>query len=381
MTRKAKKPKYVQLADHLRERIHSGDLGIGDRLPSYAEMYREFGATTATVQRVYALLEQEKLIKRRRGSGVHVAETSQPTQKQTNTIGLLIHSHYWGNKDATPYLPSEAMLAGIRQACKESHKKVLLVDDHDAAHSSKTEGIIIYSDKLEAYSLGIPANLPQVLISQQAEDIASVKIDEFAGGKLAVTHLVQHGHRRIACLMEGVFDETLQRIAGYRAALLNAGVGIDESLIKETDKINITSTFGYLEWGRQQMREWLQSDWHQLDCTAIVVQNDQAAIGVMQVLHEEEIRVPEEVSIVGFDGTKVCDLVQPRLTSIQVPYYQIGYEAVKVLLVQMEHLAQQMEHPAQQITPATITLPVKLREGESVATVKKGANYENVSIG
>jgi len=356
------KPKYVQLADQLRERIHSGELQVGDRLPSYAEMYRDYGATTATMQRVCELLEQENLIERRSGSGIYVAELLWSARKQTNTIGLLIHSYYWGDKNATPFIPSQAMLAGIREACRESHKEVLLLDDNDAVHSSKADGIIIYSDKLEAYSLGISTEVPQVLIGQQADDIASVKIDDFSGGKLATTHLIRRGHQRIACFMEGVFDETLQRIAGYRAALHQAHIDENERWIRRTPKANLSASFSYLEWGRLQMRKWLKEDWRQLNCTAIVAQNDQAAIGVMQILQEEGIKIPEEVSVVGFDGTKVCDLVQPRLTSIQVPYYQMGCEAVKVLL-------SQMENPVQQTTPATITLPVKLREGRSVLEI------------
>jgi LacI family transcriptional regulator len=162
--------------------------------------------------------------------------------------------------------------------------------------------------------------------------------------------------------MEGTFDETLQRAAGYQAALQKAGIDADARWLKQTAKISLSPSFAYLEWGRQHMRTWLEEGWRQLHCTAIIVQNDHAAIGVMQILQEEGIKVPEEVSVVGFDGTRVCDLVRPRLTSIQVPFYQMGYEAVKVLCRQMEQ-----DPPVQQ--SMTVTLPVKLRRGDSVLTI------------
>ena len=78
-------PKYRQLAQELRQRIHNGELVPGDRLPSFAEMYREHGVTATTMSRVYQQLEDERLIERRGGSGVYVTE---PTRPLTGMIGL-----------------------------------------------------------------------------------------------------------------------------------------------------------------------------------------------------------------------------------------------------------------------------------------------------
>ena len=364
----SQKLKYIQLAEQLRERIRSGELKVGDRLPSYVEMYEKYGATTATMRRVCDLLEQENLIERRRSSGIYVA----PRKKSlTGNIGLLLHSHYWKSESVVPNTSAQLTLAGIRQACAEYQKEILLVDDSEAIHPEKTDGLLILCDKLEAYALGISPQMPHVIINQQADGISCVKIDDFTGGKLATSHLIENGHRRIACLIEGTFDETLQRAAGYQSALRNASIDIDACWLKQTVKINISPSFGYLEWGREQMRAWLDEDWHELGCTGIIVQNDYAAIGVIQILQEEGIGVPDEISVVGFDGTRVCDLVRPRLTSIQVPFYQMGYDAVKVLLAQMEH-------PSQKHAPATITLPVHLREGKSVKNLAQEKCHANL---
>ena len=105
------------------------------------------------------------------------------------------------------------------------------------------------------------------------------------------------------------------------------------------------------------MQSWLENDWHELGCTAIVVQNDIAAIGVMQTLQQHAIRVPQDVSVVGFDGTEICDLVVPRLTAVELPLAEVGAKGIEVLARQIagEEMGEQV-----------IALPMKWREGDSV---------------
>jgi len=108
------------------------------------------------------------------------------------------------------------------------------------------------------------------------------------------------------------------------------------------------------------MCAWLREGWLETGCTAILVQNDIAAIGVIQMLQKEGIRVPEQVSVIGFDGTELCDLISPRVSAVALPFEQIGAKA-------MEMLNQQIA--GEQSSPQVIMLPVDLREGESVAAV------------
>jgi LacI family transcriptional regulator len=108
------------------------------------------------------------------------------------------------------------------------------------------------------------------------------------------------------------------------------------------------------------MKKWLSDGWRETGCTAILAQNDVAAIGVMQILQEEGIRVPDDVSVMGFDGTEICDLVSPRLWSVMLPLAQIGAKAVEILNRQIAGEADAGE---------TILLPLHLRQGESVARI------------
>ena len=100
----------------------------------------------------------------------------------------------------------------------------------------------------------------------------------------------------------------------------------------------------------------VEDGWQALGCTAILAHNDEAAIGVMNALAARGLGVPQDVSVVGFDGTMICDFCTPKLTSVKVPLREIGSRAVKVLLEQIQGGIK---------TPEKITLPVQLKRGAS----------------
>lgn len=348
-------PKYLQIYHLMEEQIRNGTLKPGDKLPSFTELRVLYGAMSATAERAYARLERENLVVRRARRGVFVASRE---RSRTGTIGLVLHSA--SRQSTSNELRMQLLLDGIRAACRENHTEILLVEDEDALRPDKTDGLILYCDKLEAYALGITPTTPHVLLFQNADDLTCVTVDDFGGTKLATRHLIKQGHRRIACLTEELLEVPVQRRAGCRAALEEAGIPVDPRWLRQCKKLDSSVNSPYLAWGQQQMAAWLAEDWHEMDCTAIVVQNDIAAIGVMQTLQQHGIRVPQDVSVIGFDGTDICELASPHLTSVQVPLYQVGQEAVRTLLAQINQGPQ---------APRSITLPVSLRNGHSVAPV------------
>ncbi len=109
------------------------------------------------------------------------------------------------------------------------------------------------------------------------------------------------------------------------------------------------------------MLAWLQDGWRDLQLTAMLVQNDNAAIGMIRALTEKNIRVPDDLSIVGFDGVDPSTYVAPPLTTVVVPVHEIGVTAMQVLV---EHI-NQPDRPHE-----IIKLPVQLHVGESTAPPK-----------
>lgn len=353
------KLKYIQLADHLRERIRSGELKVGDRLPSYAEMYREHGATSATMQRVCDVLEQENLIERRHSSGVYVAE---PRRVLTGNIGFIGSAPYKAKKN--PFYMH--LMDGVQQAADAKHQHLLyLGTDHswDVSACAKIDGLLLCNIEDPKEILDeLPPHLPCISLLTILDGLTCVGVDDYRGAQMAVRHLLSLGHRRIACLMEKLPSEGRRRFAGYHDALLEAGIEEEPGWVRLTDTLGKVETDQpYREWASLQMRAWLQEGWKEAGCTAILVQNEIAAIGVIQVLQKEGIRVPEDVSVMGFDGTEICDLISPRLCAVTLPLEQIGAKAMEIINQQIggEKLAAQ-----------AITLPVSLRAGESVALVE-----------
>ena len=180
--------------------------------------------------------------------------------------------------------------------------------------------------------------------------------DEEGAGFAAAQHLLDLGHRRIAFVHGYLHSPTAQaRLDGYQRALQTAGVAPEPAWTHALGgKFQLGARF--TSQARQSMQGWLAEGWQELGCTAVVCHNDEAALGVIQALADHGIRVPQDVSVVGFDGTEYCDLVSPALTSVALPLQEIGATAVELLLNQITTGVINDEH---------ITLSIQLHQRAS----------------
>jgi LacI family transcriptional regulator len=169
--------------------------------------------------------------------------------------------------------------------------------------------------------------------------------DNRAGGEILTRYLLQHGHRRIVEIMGPPnFSTTEERSAGHRKALAEAGVGNDPALA-----INggFTRDGGY-----EATRAMIRSG---VEFSAIFAANDLMAVGALAALREAKLRVPEDVSLVGFDDIPTVRDVVPGLTTIKVPMREMGRRSMQVALGEAG--------PHSRV----VVLPVQLVERESVA--------------
>jgi LacI family transcriptional regulator len=153
-----------------------------------------------------------------------------------------------------------------------------------------------------------------------------VEYDNENGAYAAVSHLLAAGHRRILALPGAErFTTGEGRLAGYRRALQMYGLAYDPKLVLRT---NYTRNAG-----EQAARELLAN---LSDATAVFAGSDQIALGVMDVLREAGKNIPHDVSIVGYDDTPQAKAVFPKLTTVHVPYEQMGRTAVRLALERQE---------------------------------------------
>ncbi|MEV4111518.1 substrate-binding domain-containing protein [Nonomuraea sp. NPDC049695] len=160
-----------------------------------------------------------------------------------------------------------------------------------------------------------PLNLPDTLVT-------SVGATNFAGGLSATQHLLELGHRRIAYLGGPATSTTNQaRMHGYRAAMEAAGVPVPSEYVR-------TPGFGYPD----GMREGAALLDLRPAPTAIFAAGDESAMGAIQAARARGLRIPEELSVVGFDDTEIATMTSPQLTTVRQPLREMGAVALRTAL-------------------------------------------------
>jgi LacI family transcriptional regulator len=164
---------------------------------------------------------------------------------------------------------------------------------------------------------------PVIIVDRRMDGFACdiVLTDNRHGGRLAARHLLELGHRRIGILNRAPDTSTArERDAGFRAELSPAGA-YDPALVR-LGRYNLES-------GRAMAADLLASP---VRPTAILAGNDLLAIGALQAAADLGLRVPEDLSVVGFDGILLSQAVVPRLTTVAQPIYRLGELAVQLVL-------------------------------------------------
>jgi LacI family transcriptional regulator len=173
---------------------------------------------------------------------------------------------------------------------------------------------------------------PAVLVIRRGPPGArwpAVLLDYAAAVRQQVAHVLALGHRRVGYVNgPPAHDNAAARLAGYREALADAGVGFDAQLVAEADFT--------IEGGYAAARHLLGLEGSDGPPTALALANDYMALGAMQAVRARGLEVPGDVSVVGFDDFVVARLVEPRLTTVRVPMREMGARAMRLLLGEME---------------------------------------------
>ncbi len=213
------------------------------------------------------------------------------------------------------------------------------------------------------------ANVPIVLLDRRTVDIDPplVGVDNEGGAYQATCYLIELGHRRIGLLTGMETISTLKdRLNGYKRALREAGIPIDESLIVRADPrfyINQSdlpdSSLPQLLTNNQMTPSAFYALQELLDLsdrpTALFVTNNQMTLGTLHAFRQRKLHCPEDISLVSFDDHDWAPLFSPPLTAVRQPTYQLGQTAAKLLMKLISH--QEVEKPS--------PLPVELIIRES----------------
>lgn len=358
--------KYVVLANLLGGQIETGVLKPGERLPSMADLRERYGASQPTAERAYALLERDGLIVRNRRRGVFVADWQRAKRQAVLGISIPAKAH--------KHVYYERIVRGIQSVGHEEAAEILFFHENSVVRWEKVDGVILTTSSRQNYE-NLPQGMPAVAVLNALRSGASVVCDEHQAMGLLVKHLVSLGHRRIAYLtgglvttkVEDIFspDSSQDRLGGYFEAMRSAGIEPDKQWLRRLRDPR-EPMVGFQELGRREMQKWLKEDWKELGCTAILAQNDETAVGIVDTLQCAGLRVPEDVSVVGFDGLDIAEYFRPRLTTAEVPLEEIGAQAARFLLEQIRMpLSAANASGRRSKEPETFELQCKLKVGDS----------------
>jgi LacI family transcriptional regulator len=224
--------------------------------------------------------------------------------------------------------------------------------------SSMSSGILVVTDKqpLEPLVQLNRDGMPVVLVNTLGTpaDLPSVGTDNYQGALVAVNHLLQLGHQRIACVQGMMEYECCQdRYRGYLDALRGAGIQPDPELTKpgefnpETVRIRSRELFALPK--RQRP-------------TAVFAHTDVTAYAVIKAAADSGLRAPEDVSVIGFDDIESAAQIHPPLTTIHQPFMEMGRKAADLLLSAIRAADDRGDDAAadEPATPARLSLPTSL---------------------
>ena len=228
-----------------------------------------------------------------------------------------------------------AALRGIEDVLDPAGYSPLFVSGHwdaanearciDVLRSRRVDGLIVLTGRLsdqalKAYARGMPVVVTGR--SLKAPGLFALDFDNIEGGRLATEHLIQLGHRHIAFITgDPKHPDAADRLRGYRAALETAGIAYDPGLVvpgEYSEGSGLLAVNRLLE-GRQQF-------------TAIFAANDQMALGAALALLRRSLRVPDDISLVGFDDLPASLYAIPPLSTVHHPAYDIGRLAASSML-------------------------------------------------
>lgn len=299
------------------------------------EVARRAGVSIATVSRVLNNVPRgvggvlrKRVLKAARELDYHPNALARSLhQKRTHTLGLLI------TDIANPYYAG--ITRGIEDVSRRHGYALFICNtDRDPAtmahyievlREQRVDGIIIGGGGTPGrrhfqtlHDRGIPA----VLIGRYDVPLPAVRIDNVKGGWEAATHLIRLGHRRIAILSGPMTSTSIQdRMRGYRRALKEHGLSLPKDWVLHGDLRPASAL---------QLAERLLTARRQP--TAILAANDQMAIATIRAAHHLGLRVPEDLSVVGFDNIELASYMSPALTTMGLPLYRMGVAAAETAI-------------------------------------------------
>ena len=310
-------------------------------MPTIKDIARECGVSANTVSSVLnnksgevSANTRERILEAIRRLGYRPnAAARRMVGKRMNTIGI---AERYADSNGTGNYYKSAILETLLYAARERRWDVLyysghpseeLVSSFPAYLDGRCDGLLCFTggiDQEDAHII-LETGLPVIFVGETRypHTGAVIDVDNEAGAYLAITHLTDLGHRRIGMMQSRATSGNAERVAGYKRALAEKNLPAPEAFLYS---INAWEGIGYTH------GLTLLSLPAEKRPTAIFCFNDMVAIGLMRAAREKGVRIPEQLSVIGFDDVSPAALASPPLTTVRQPLSHIGDRAVEILI-------------------------------------------------
>ncbi len=326
--------KYFQLMEDLKSKILNSEFKSGDKLPSENELSAKYHVSRQTVRKALAILENAGYIYAEHGRGTFCSD-------------MVHHSHHSKNIAVVATYLSDyifpRVIQGIDTALtKEGYSIILKNTRNSRGQEAKCleellqkdiDGIIIEPSKSQIYCRHLNLyqkldeyKIPYVFIQgcfAQMRDKPQVLMDECKGGFMITKYLIENGHKHIAGIFKANDIQGQNRHKGYAMALQDAG------LFYDPDKVVWFHTEDRKIHPYESIFQMVQNN-HIID--AVVCYNDQIAMRVIEALHDAGFKVPDDISVTGYDNSYMANSGGFQLTTIVHPQEKLGEMAAELLL-------------------------------------------------
>lgn len=320
--------------------------------PTIKDIARESGYSIATVSRVlsdkknlsYSPETAKKIRNIAQQLGYHRNNLAAAlVSKKNNTIAVIVNSTHtnfaWD------------ILSGIQKRADESHYSVIILyaGNHnqklakqaiDTALERDVSGILLVAMELNKENIDLLRNsyVPYRFVSNYPSDQLTnfISSNNYLIGQTATEYLIENGHKRIAIVGMDDKNTAHERLEGYQSAMKKAGFPVIEEFLQHGD-------YSY-EDGKQIIQK-LAPLIKQKKLTAVIAASDMVGTGIIKTAQQNGIKVPDDLSVVSIDGTFICDIISPAMTSVTQDFKKIGAISVTNLL----------KHGNSEFIPITIT--------------------------
>jgi LacI family transcriptional regulator len=214
-------------------------------------------------------------------------------------------------------------ISGISEVLSENTYSFTIRRDHELEH--RCDGYIATSmqssDIEELYNYAKDRNRPLALFGKSdLKDVDIVEVDNHFGSKMVTQKLIEKGHKKIAMINVKESDNAIDRFLGFRQALSDAEIEFDEN--------TVVSSLNSTQEGYNAMRELLKNK----SITSVFCATDTIALGAIDAIVEAGYKVPEDFSVVGFDGLGHHLLSNPHITTVEQPIFEIGKQLALIIV-------------------------------------------------